>query len=215
MLFEAKDRILFIGDSIGDYGRERPVSDHSDAWGTSYVSVIGQLLQATYPERLYRIFNMCTSGNQSRDLAARWETDVFALNPDWVCVLIGINDVWRLFDAPDRPELGVALSAYEKTMEKLISETLPKVKGMVLMTPYFMEQNRADAMRKTMDGYGEVVKRLGAKYGVLTIDLQKEWDDFFARGLHPHAVTWDLIHPGSMGRMVLARAFLKAVGYEW
>ena len=215
MLFEAKDRILFIGDSIGDYGRERPVSDRSDAWGTSYVSIVGQLLQATYPERLYRIINMSVSGNQSRDLAARWDTDVFALKPDWVSVLIGINDVWRQFDSPDRPEAGFALADYEATVEKLISETLPRVKGMILMTPYFMEQNRADAMRATMDRYGEVVKRLGAKYGVLTIDLQKEWDDFFARGIHPHAIAWDLIHPGNTGRMVIARAFLKAVGYEW
>lgn len=215
MLFNAKDRILFIGDSIGDYGRARPVGDRVNGWGTSYVSIVGQLLQATYPEKLFRILNVSTSGNQSRDLAARWNEDVLNQNPDWVSILIGINDVWRMFDTPDCPEKAYAIADYEKTMEELITSTLPHVKGMILMTPYFMEQNKADKMRMTMDAYGEVVKKLGKKYGILTIDLQKEWDDFFAKGIHPHAVSWDCIHPGDMGRMVIARAFLKGVGYEW
>lgn len=216
MIFEAKDRILFIGDSIGDYDRWRPVGESCDGWGTSYVADVATLLQATYPEKLFRIMNVCTSGDQSRSLAARWQTDVLDHKPDWVCMMIGINDVWRQYDCPDRPDTWYGLEDYEKTVEKLITDTLPTVKGMVLMTPYFLEQNKEDAMRKTMDQYGAVVKKLGEKYGILTIDTQKMWDDFFAQsGLHPHAICWDCIHPNQVGRKVLARTFLKAVGYAW
>lgn len=215
MIFEAKDRILFIGDSIGDYNRARPYADSVNTWGTSYVAVIAQLLQATYPEKLFHVYNVCVGGNQSRDLRARWQTDVLDLAPDWVCMMIGINDVWRQFDAPDRPDLSVGLSDYADNIEAMLSETLPRVKGMVLMTPYFMEQNKSDPMRQTMDLYGAKCRELGEKYGCLTIDTQAVWDEFFSKGLHPHAISWDCIHPGDMGRMVLARAFLKAVGYEW
>ena len=216
MLFEKNDRILFIGDSIGDYDRVRPVGESADSWGTSYVAEIGNMLQAAYPEYRLRIMNVCSSGDQTRDLIRRWETDVIDNKPDWVCMMIGINDVWRIYDCPDRPEMGVGIEEYAQNLEKLITDTLPKVKGMVLMTPYFMELNKEDSMRKTMDRYGAVVKKLGEQYGILTIDVQQMWDDFFKKGdLHPHAVCWDMIHPNTVGRAVLMRTFLKAVGYEW
>jgi len=216
MLFEKNDRILFIGDSIGDYDRWRPKGESADGWGTSYVADVAQMLQSTYPEYRLRIMNVCTSGDQTRDLLARWDEDVMKNQPDWVCMMIGINDVWRIYDCPDRPEMGVGIEEYEKNLEKMIADTLPHVKGMVLMTPYFMERNKEDSMRKTMDLYGAVVKKLGEKHGILTIDTQKMWDDFFIKGdLHPHAVCWDMIHPNTVGRKVLMRTFLKAVGYEW
>ena len=215
MLFDAKDKILFIGDSIGDYDRGRTTSDNVNEWGTSYITNIACKLQARYPEKLFRIINVCTSGDQSRNLTARWEEDVLRKQPDWVCVMIGINDVWRQFDCPERPETWCLLDDYRKNMEKMITDTLPHVKGMILMTPYFMEQNRQDKMRAAMDAYGAVVKELGEKYGLLTLDIQKMWDDFFAKGLHPHAITWDMIHPNPVGMALLATTFLKAVGYEW
>ncbi|MBR0320051.1 MAG: SGNH/GDSL hydrolase family protein [Clostridia bacterium] len=216
MLFEKNDRILFIGDSIGDYDRYRPVGDSADGWGTSYVSDVASMLQAAYPAYRMRIMNVCTSGHQSRDLENRWDEDVMNNRPDWVCMMIGINDVWRQYDCPDRPELWYGIEDYEAALCRMIEKTLPKVKGMVLMTPYFLEQNKEDEMRKTMDAYGAVVKKLGEKYGILTIDTQKMWDDFFTEGgLHPHAICWDCIHPNIIGRKVLCRTFLKAVGYEW
>ena len=106
MLFEKGDRIVFIGDSISDYERARPIGEGLfNAWGTSYVADVGALLSCVYPQLALRITNMGISGNQVRDLDKRWQTDVLDLKPDWVVVLIGINDVWRQFDSPSQPEL--------------------------------------------------------------------------------------------------------------
>ena len=216
LLFEKGDRILFIGDSIGDYGRGHPFGDTPADWGESYISLIGGLLQSTYPELDLRICNVCTDGDQTRDLLRRWETDVIAWKPDWVCVLIGINDVWRRYDRPDHAEEAVPIEEYEANLEKLISGTRNLVRGMVLMTPFFMIRDREDAMRADMDRYGAVMKRVGEKYGYPVVDTQQAWDEYFARsGRHPHAITWDCIHPNRVGRAILCRAFLKAVGYEW
>ena len=42
MLFEKGDKILFIGDSISDFDRARPVGEGLfNAWGTSYVADVG------------------------------------------------------------------------------------------------------------------------------------------------------------------------------
>lgn len=110
MIFEKGQKVLVIGDSISDFDRARPVGEGLfNAWGTSYVADVGALLTSVYPELGLRIVNMGISGNTVRDLKARWDSDVVALNPDWVCVLIGINDVWRQFDSPNMTEQHVLL----------------------------------------------------------------------------------------------------------
>lgn len=214
MIFEKGSKILFIGDSISDYDRKRPVGEGLfNAWGTSYVANVGALLGCMYPEEHLRVVNMGISGNQARDLEARWQTDVFDQNPDWVCVLIGINDVWRQFDSPEQKEEHVLPESFRETYDRLIAQTLPRVKGMVLMTPYFMEPNKADPMRARMDEFGEIVKELAAKYGLICVDLQTGWDKLFEH-MHPCNIAWDRIHPNQTGCMYIAKQFLAAVGFE-
>ena len=214
MLFEKKDTVLFIGDSISDYDRARPVGEGLfNAWGQSYVACAGALLSCMYPELGLRIINMGISGNQVRDLKDRWQTDVFDLKPDWVSVLIGINDVWRQFDSPQMPETHVSPEEYEVTYEALIQETLPRVKGMILMTPYYMEPNQQDSMRARMDQYGAIVKKLAKKYDLTLVDLQAGWDHLF-QYMHSTNIAWDRVHPNQTGCMYIAKQFLAAVGAE-
>ncbi len=214
MIFEKNDTLLFIGDSISDYDRKRPVGEGLfNGWGTSYVANVGALLGCMYPEVGVRVKNVGISGNQVRDLDARWQTDVLDQKPDWVSVLIGINDVWRQFDSPLLTEQHVPIEEYEATYEKLIQETLPHVKGMILMTPFFMEPNKQDSMRAMMDKYGAVVKKLAEKYNLVFVDLQEGWDRLFQH-MHPCNIAWDRIHPNQTGHMYIAKQFLAAVGAE-
>jgi len=216
MIFEKGDRIVFIGDSISDYGRTRPIGEGTSnavGWGTSYVANAGALLNCMYPELALRITNMGISGNQVRHLKDRWQTDVMDLNPDWVTVLIGINDVWRGFDSPYIQEKHVSPESYREIYEELIKTTLPTVKGMILMTPYFMEPNKNDPMRAEMDVFGGIVKELAAKYGLICVDLQAAWDKLFEH-MHPCNIAWDRIHPNPVGCMYIAKQFLNAVGFE-
>ena len=90
---------------------------------------------------------MGIGGNTVRDLQARWQTDVLDLNPDWLTVMIGINDVWRRFDQPAIPESHVSLEEYEQTLEELVRSALPGLEGLVIMTPFYLEPNDQDRMR--------------------------------------------------------------------
>lgn len=214
MLLEKNDTLLFIGDSISDYERKRPVGEGLfNALGHSYVACAGALLNCMYPELHLRVINMGVSGNQVRDLDARWQTDVMDLKPQWVSVLIGINDVWRQFDCPQMPETHVSLQEYEETYARLIERTLPQVKGMILMTPYYMEPNRQDPMRARMDEYGAVVRKLADKYHLTFVDLQAGWDRLFQH-MHSTNIAWDRIHPNQTGCMYIAKQFLQAIGAE-
>lgn len=214
MLFDKGDKILFIGDSISDYERKRPVGEGLfDAWGRSYVADVGALLGCMYPEEQLRVVNMGISGNQTRDLLARWQTDVLDLKPDWVSMLIGINDVWRQFDSPYEKETHVPPEEYRANCMRLIEQTLPHVKGMILMTPYFMEPNQQDPMRARMDEYSAIIRELAEKYQLPLVDLQDGWDRLF-QYMHPCNIAWDRIHPNQTGCMYIAKHFLKVVGFD-
>lgn len=208
-------KLVMIGDSITDCDRSRPVGEGLfGAYGNGYVNLVNALLGATYPEKGIRVVNMGTSGDTVRDLKNRWKTDVLDLKPDWLSIMIGINDVWRQYDLPLQKERHVYLDEYERTLEELIAQTNSELKGLVLMTPFIIEPNRNDAMRATMDKYGAAVKRLAEKYDAVFVDVQAAFDDAL-RYYYPATLAWDRIHPNTTGHMIIARAFLKAVGFAW
>lgn len=86
-------------------GSAQPVGEGLfDNVGQSYVRIIENMLSTWYPEVYLRVTNSGVSGNTSRDLLQRFDSDVVSLNPDWVSICIGINDVWRQFDSPAIPD---------------------------------------------------------------------------------------------------------------
>lgn len=215
MLFEKGQKIVMIGDSITDCGRKRPYGEgRGEDYGKGYVAIVNALLQSTYPELNLRVINMGISGNTVRHLKERWETDVLELKPDWLSIMIGINDVWRQYDLPAMPETHVYLDEYESTLRELVQQTKPMLKGLVLMTPFYIEPNRNDRMRQTMDRYGETVKRIAEETGAVFVDTQAAFDQLLEH-IYPAALAWDRVHPNMTGHMALARAFLHAVGFQW
>lgn len=209
-------KLVMIGDSITDAERVCPVGEGLfGATGRGYVSLVEALLGAVYPSHGVRVVNMGTSGNTVRDLKARWQTDVLDLRPDWLSLMIGINDVWRQFDMPLQQEAHVYLEEYAATLEELVARTLPTLRGgLALMTPFYIEPNRNDAMRAQMDRYGEIVRELAAKHNTLFVDTQAAFDAAM-QTYYPATLAWDRVHPNQIGHMILARAFLQSLGFVW
>ncbi len=214
MLLENGDRIIFAGDSVTDMGREGDGEGIHEGVGRSYVRVIENLLQACYPEMSFRITNAGTSGNTSRDLLARFDRDVVSRPTQWVSICIGINDVWRQFDMPAIPDRAVFPEEYEHNVEQMILSVKDRVKGIFLMTPYYMEPNREDAMRARMDEYGAICKKLAEKHGCILVDMQAMYDRFF-KYCHSSRIAWDRVHPNQMGATLMAREFLKHCGFDY
>lgn len=214
MVIGKQETLLIIGDSVTDCGRAYPIGEGEGNMGNGYARNVQALLDMKYPDRRIRVINMGISGNTSRDLRARWQTDAMDLKPDWVSVMIGINDIWRKYDQCLHPEMKVDLDEYEKNLRWILETTLPTVKGICLMPPCYMEQNHQDAMRADADRYREKVKDLAKEYGVLYADAQKDMDEYFQ--YYPAVyMSWDRVHPNQVGHMILARALVNALGFEW
>jgi lysophospholipase L1-like esterase len=215
MKLEQGQKLLFIGDSITDCERSKPNGEGLfNALGRGYVALVDAFLQSSYPELGIRVVNKGLSGNTVRDLKARWQEDVIDQAPDWLVIMIGINDVWRQYDVPFIKDWHVYEEEYESTLRELIGQALPKVKRLVLMTPYYLESNEQDAMRAAMDRYGLIVKKLGAELGVPVVDTQAAFNQVMMH-LYPATLAWDRVHPTQAGHMVLARAFLSEVDFSW
>jgi lysophospholipase L1-like esterase len=212
---EPRSTLVMIGDSITEWGREKPLSDTpDDLLGNGYVHYVDALIGAAYPGRRLRIWNMGIGGNTVRDLESRWTKHVLDLKPDWLSILIGINDVWGQFDLHLPPARQITIGEYESTLDRLLGATRPRVKGLILMTPYFVESDRNVPMRAMMDRYGGVVRNLAEKYQAVLVDTQAAIDRAL-RDRSPDDLASDRVHLNALGHMVLARAFLQALGYSW
>ena len=215
MIVEQGQKLLFIGDSVTDCDRAKPDGEGLfEALGKGYVSYVNALLQAVYPEFGIRVVNKGISGHTVRDLKDRWQEDVIAQKPDYLSIMIGINDVWRQYDTPFIKEWHVYIDEYEQTLRNLVIETKPLVKSLVLMTPFYLESNEQDKMRQTMDQYGQVVRKIAEETDCLLVDTQAAFNEVL-KDLYPATLAWDRVHPSSAGHMVLARAFLKEIGFKW
>ncbi len=214
MIFQDMDRIVFAGDSVTDMGRNDTGEGLFDNVGRSYVREVENLLAATYPEVRVRITNKGRSGNTSRDLLARFERDVVDLAPDWVSICIGINDVWRQFDSPAIPDEQVMPEEYRENLTKMILSVTDKVKGIFLLTPYYIEPSREDVMRKRMDEYCDICRELADAFGCIFVDFQAMYEKYCTIR-HSSYIAWDRVHPNQVGAMLMAKEFLKKCEFRF
>ncbi len=208
MLFGRGQKIVFIGDSITDCGRR----DVAAPYGNGYVSMVRSLLIARYPDLGLTFVNKGIGGDTTRDLAARWDEDVIAEQPDWLSVKIGINDVWRAF-GPNAHE-AVPLPEYERTLRDLLERTSRETNArLILMEPYVIEPDRTQPMRSRMDLYGAAVRQLAAEFCATLVPTQAAFDAVL-RHTRPEDWAPDQVHPNEPGHAVIALAFLRAIGFE-
>jgi lysophospholipase L1-like esterase len=208
MKIEPGSRLLFIGDSVTDCGRARPLGRRGSLGG-GYVAEVDKALSSVGFEPQVEVLNTGVGGDTVRNLALRWDGDVNAHIPDWLSVMIGINDVWRQFDG--NPAGAVMPEEYERVYEGLLARRLPRLKGLVLMSPFYVQDRRSDPMRRRMDEYRSIAKGIAARRGALFVDVQAALDAALEKQDYT-ALAADRVHPTPEGHRILAGAFLEAVG---
>jgi lysophospholipase L1-like esterase len=196
LIFQARQRIVFIGDSITDAGRR----EVDPPYGTGYMSLVRAFVTARHPELWLEWFNRGISGNTVRDLAARWEADVVALRPDWLSVMIGINDAAR-----------VPLEEFERIYRRLLKRSVDAAGcRLILADPYVVEADPAEPHRALSDRYGQVVAALAGEFGAVHVRTQEAFDRVLA-STTPSDWSHDRIHLDLPGHAVLAQSYLELI----
>jgi lysophospholipase L1-like esterase len=204
-------KILFIGDSITDAGRQRPKAE-GFPWtlGNGYVALVEAMIRTRRPGWRPCVANAGVSAETIRDLARRWEADVRGFGPDVLVILVGINDVWRQFDAPWDRERHVLRAEYRETLRRLAAAEKERGVELVLVAPFFMEANRSDPMRVEVDAYGVILAEVATELGLARVDLQAEFDRLLETG-HSSALSHDRVHPDLAGHLLIAEAVFAAL----
>lgn len=209
-----RDRFLFIGDSITDSNRNyhEPVG-HFNSLGDGYVKLISSYLTAFQPENEFEVINKGINGNRIIDLKKRWDEDVLEVRPDWVSIMIGVNDVWRQFDSVFWQEYQVGKQLFKETYMNLIQQTLPEVKGIFLMSGFMIESNDEDPMKKRLLEYNQITKEIANLYQIKFIDMQTTIDHFL-QYQSSYILSHDRIHPTQSGHMMIVKNWLKTIFKE-
>lgn len=206
MRIESGQTVLFQGDSITDCGRDR--SDPGGL-GSGYAMIAAGWVGALYPDRDIRFLNRGVSGDRVRDLEARWQQDTIELRPDWLTVLIGINDTWRRYDSNSPTSRADFVAGYRRILQRAVDANIPNI---VLMEPFVLPYpDDRCAWREDLDPKIDAVRCLAREFGAILVPL----DGLFASVAavrDPAFWAADGVHPSPAGHALIARAWLRAVG---
>ena len=210
--FKKGYRLLFQGDSITDMKWGRNQKDRNHYLGHSYVYLIAARLGVDMPEVQLDVYNRGMSGHKVRDLKARWQKDAIDMKPDWLSILIGINDVGRTVTKDKGLEEWEAdyrfiLDASHKANADL---KLVLLDPFVLASGGLTNQSAFKTKRDIVDKLCEIVPRLATDYGAIHIKTQEVFDEA-ARKVSPEQWIWDGVHPLPQGHELIARNWLQAV----
>ena len=206
--------ILFQGDSITDCARVR---ENDNYRGSGYATMVSGVLGAKSPYQ-YTVYNRGISGNRVVDLYARIRKDMICLKPDYISILIGVNDVWHEVSHQN----GVDAEKFELVYNLLIEELkrdLPGVKIM-LLEPFVLpgsatcntEENptRWEYFRKETALRGEATRRVAEKQNVVFVPLQELFDKANADASADGYWLADGVHPSAAGHELIKNAWLEA-----
>ncbi|WNQ10001.1 SGNH/GDSL hydrolase family protein [Paenibacillus aurantius] len=198
-------RVLLIGDSITDAGRNR---ENGDDLGKGYAFLVAALYGAQQPGQGVKFYNRGIGGNRVKDLQERWDRDCLELKPDLVSIYIGINDTWRKYDRQDP----TSAEAFEAGYRDILNRTKENLTaGLVLIEPFVLPvpQDR-ESWREDLDPKIQVVRKLAREYGARLVPL----DGLFAQGsMQAEPAYWapDGVHPSPAGHALIADAWLRTV----
>lgn len=187
---------VVFGDSISEGGE---ASDESYTFYQRFAHRLSSLCKAGN----LRVVNKAIGGETSTGGAARIEQDIVSNQPDLLTIGYGMNDQ-NLFDG----EVAVPYAIYERNIRMIIESTLRSCEtDIVLVTP--CEPNPMWKYTSgLMDGYAEVLRRLGKEYDIGVADVNEIWKQELLAGKTPESLLLNNInHPNDYGHWLYYRAF--------
>lgn len=206
------DLVVFAGDSITDAGL---VFDGITPWGEGYVRDVIDLLTARYPEHGLTFANTAVAGSTTRHVEERWQRDVLDRRPDWVVLLVGMNDINHLIAGSD---VGVPVDEYETRLRRVVTTTIDQCGSRFVMMDSFLmvlpeDADEENAARlELLPTYLAAVRRVAEEAGAIHIPLH----DLFEEQLRVRTdgpIGKEPVHPNHRGHLVIAHALLTAIGW--
>lgn len=193
---------LFQGDSITDAGRDDENNDNFGL-GCGYAFLLASEIERLHKGKI-KFINRGKSGDRITDVYARIKEDIINLKPDYMSILIGVNDVSHELTM----NCGVSPKKFGMIYGMLIeeiTEALPDIK-IVILEPFVLKGVCTEKLWNEFDTevrkLAEISKQTADKYNLDFIPLQNEFDKLSSDG-DTRFWSVDGIHPTSAGHQVI------------
>ena len=185
-------KILFLGDSITDAGRDR---SRPDSLGAGYPLLVSARLGA----------------DRSVDIYARIKRDCWNWSPDVLSLLAGVNDVWHEL-GEDRN--GVDAERFYRVCRMLAEDTLARLPDvtLLLMEPFVLPGTGTGGSWETFSREvalrAQAVREIAGEVRAHFLPLQALLDEA-CRRCPPEYWLMDGVHPTPAGHQLIADAWLE------
>lgn len=207
-----KDSIFVVaGDSVTDCDRDfLAPAWKSESLGNGYAYFLQAALTGFYPELNVQVINRGVGGDTSAQLLERWQEDVLKCRPDFISILIGVNDAWRHFDGHAGLDELVDVDGYTDNCRKMIASGLEQGATVCVMSPFMLELNKDDPLGAMVRRYAAAAREIAAEFSLPFVDLQAAFDSALARR-YTCNFSPDRIHPNEAAHMIILRELWKTL----
>ncbi len=202
---------LFQGDSITDANRDDENQDNFGL-GCGYAFLLASDFEKNNKGSI-KFINRGVSGDRITDIYARIKEDIINLKPDYMSILIGVNDVSHQLTM----NCGVSPKKFRMIYEMLIEEIredLPRIK-IIIVEPFILKGTATEKLWDVFDTevrkLAEISMLIAEAYELDFVPLQSEFDKLSSDGDMRY---WsvDGIHPTSAGHQVIKEELQKVIG---
>ena len=194
--------LLFLGDSITDCNHYFDPEN----LGYGYVRMIEK--QINTPDKNYQVQNFGNDGFTVPALRRLWQRKGLNLKPDFITILIGINDLAVIKNTGITPSVGLAqfCEQYQALIEDIrIMTDCP----ILLMEPFiFPHPAEYDTWEPELHQMNKFIHQLAVDNGLFFLPL---WEDLLSAAKKDgfSEITTDGIHLTAEGHKILAGQWIR------
>lgn len=195
-------KILFLGDSITEAGRDR-MSD-SDL-GSGFVHIFAGKLKLLYPDTEFAFFNRGVSGYTMHRVLEDVDRNLVC-KPDIVVLLAGVNDVICRFSE------GVEISpeAFEESFRAIVQKVKESGAKLVVLQPFVLNVPDKARYRRFFDKFLERMQKVVEDEEVDFIPLDAYFNGLCV-SISPYDYAADGIHPTHRASRLIADNLIKTI----
>lgn len=191
--------VLFQGDCITDCHRNR---EDDNSLGYSYVKFINEELKSYN----IKVINKAICGNRIDDLLERFDKDFKEINPDYLFLLIGVNDTWYGF--PNSKKNDIFYQEYDLLLSRIKNEMNCEV---IILEPFIIgTKDDIVCMKKDLLDKVLIIRSLCTKYNHKLITFENRFSEIMV-GQDESLYSVEGIHPCELGYKIMKDIILERI----
>lgn len=195
--------LLFLGDSITDCNHYFDPEN----LGYGYVRMISEKLNKNAPDKSYQVRNYGNDGFTVSALRRLWKHSCLNLKPDYITILIGINDLAVMKNTGITPS--VHMAHFPEQYHALLEDIRLMTDCPILLMEPFIFPHPAEyaSWENELQQMSAIIQDLAEEYHISFLPL---WEEFrsTAKKEGYSEITTDGIHLTAKGHQILADLWL-------